>query len=297
MSWRPITRDDHDAVLALVIAAEERLFGRPSRIGLGDVRQWLSGSDLPVDSWLLEDDVGLAAAGWSEKHGDTAVAVGIVHPRAQGRGLGAQLVDRSEARAREQALPRMHQFTLGLDPAARQLFLDRGYREVRRFYEMAIGLDSEPAPPQLPDGFELATVREEDARSFFEALDEAFQDHWEHHSRLFEEWWARHQSSENFDLSLWYLVRDGHEVAACARNEANRNGGGYVGAIGVRRPWRGLGLGRALLLHTFGEFHARGIDRVTLGVDTANPTGATKLYESVGMTVEQENVVFEKGLR
>ena len=29
---------------------------------------------------------------------------------------------------------------------------------------------------------------------------------------------------------------------------------------------------------------------------TENPTGATRLYESVGMHVEQENVVFEKAL-
>jgi ribosomal protein S18 acetylase RimI-like enzyme len=67
-----------------------------------------------------------------------------------------------------------------------------------------------------------------------------------------------------------------------------------VAAIGVRRPWRGRGLGRALLLHTFGEFHRRGVNRISLGVDTENPTGATKLYESVGMHVELEDVVFEK---
>ena len=36
--------------------------------------------------------------------------------------------------------------------------------------------------------------------------------------------------------------------------------------------------------------------RVTLGVDAENPTGATQLYERVGMHVEAENVVFEKTL-
>ena len=40
-----------------------------------------------------------------------------------------------------------------------------------------------------------------------------------------------------------------------------------------------------------------GMPRVTLGVDAENPTGATQLYESVGMHVEQENVVYEKALR
>jgi hypothetical protein len=35
---------------------------------------------------------------------------------------------------------------------------------------------------------------------------------------------------------------------------------------------------------------------VTLGVDTENPTGATRLYERAGMRVEKEDVVFEKEL-
>jgi ribosomal protein S18 acetylase RimI-like enzyme len=64
----------------------------------------------------------------------------------------------------------------------------------------------------------------------------------------------------------------------------------------VRRPWRGRGLGRALLLHTFAEFQRRGMNRISLGVDAENPTGATRLYESVGMIVEAEQVVFEKAL-
>ena len=100
----------------------------------------------------------------------------------------------------------------------------------------------------------------------------------------------------DYDPTLWFVIRDGDDLAAVVRNEANRNGGGYVAAIGVRRPWRGQGLGRALLLHTFGEFRRRGVNRITLGVDTENPTGATKLYESVGMEVEIEQTVFEKAL-
>ena len=66
--------------------------------------------------------------------------------------------------------------------------------------------------------------------------------------------------------------------------------------IGVRRPWRGKGYAKALLLHTFREFWDRGFRRVTLGVDSQNPTGATHLYERVGMHVEQENIVYERAL-
>jgi ribosomal protein S18 acetylase RimI-like enzyme len=69
-----------------------------------------------------------------------------------------------------------------------------------------------------------------------------------------------------------------------------------VGLLGVRKPWRKRGLGKALLVHAFREFRDRGYDRATLGVDSENPTGATRLYESVGMHVETTFVTFEKEL-
>jgi GNAT superfamily N-acetyltransferase len=149
------------------------------------------------------------------------------------------------------------------------------------------------APPEVPD-MGIERLDPDDIREFHDALDEAFADHWEHHPQQFEEWWERHRSNPNLDLSIWFLIREGGEMAAVIRNEPNRNGGGYVGAIGVRRPWRGKGYAKALLLHTFAEFYDRGIKRVTLGVDAQSPTGATHLYERVGMHVEQEQVVFEK---
>jgi ribosomal protein S18 acetylase RimI-like enzyme len=99
------------------------------------------------------------------------------------------------------------------------------------------------------------------------------------------------------DPSLWFLVRtDEHVVVAATRNDPERSGGGWIGAIGVRSEWRGRGLAKALLLHSFGEFHRRGKRRVGLGVDSENATGATKLYESVGMVVDTEQVVWEKVL-
>jgi ribosomal protein S18 acetylase RimI-like enzyme len=187
----------------------------------------------------------------------------------------------------------MQQFTLGPDTAAVALMTSHGYHDARHFFEMAIEQTEPPAPVDLP----VETVRKEDLRGFHAALDEAFQDHWEHHSTPFDEWLARHESNPNLDLSVWFMIRDGDEIAAVTRNEGNRNGGGYIGAIGVRRAWRGQGYAKALLLHSFRVFFERGMPRVTLGVDAENPTGATHLYERVGMHVDQEQVVFEKALQ
>jgi mycothiol synthase len=293
MNVRAFGAEDFDAVTALLREDEERLLQRPSQIGPSDLREWTSRANLAEDSWLFEEDGELRAAGWADLVDDLAVGIGIVHPRWKGTGLGVQLLERSEATARARGAARMHQFVLGADAAAAALMTSHGYRDARHFFEMAIEQTEPPPPVGLP----VETVREEDLRAFHAALDEAFQDHWEHHSTPFDEWWGRHADNPNLDLSVWFMIRDGDEIAAVTRNEGNRNGGGYIGAIGVRRNWRGKGYAKALLLHSFRAFYERGMPRITLGVDAENPTGATHLYERVGMHVEQENVVYEKTLR
>ena len=296
MNIRPITDADFEAVAALAADDEAALQGRPSRLGTNDVRGWLKRVDVEKDTWLYEDDGTPVAVSWFDFIDDLGFFVGIVAQAAKGRGLGARIVDNGEARAKDRGATRVQTFGLEPDIAAAQLFEERGFTLVRRFYEMAIELDAAPVVPELPEGFTLERFRTEDARPYYEALDAAFQDHWEHHSVGFDRWWEEKQKVHDFDPTLWFLIRDGDEVAATIRNDPERNGGGYVGALGVVKPWRGKGLGRALLLRTFAEFYSRGVPRVTLGVDAQNPTGATKLYESVGMTTENAAAVYEKPL-
>ncbi len=296
MNVRPITNDDLEAVAALAAEDETALHGRASRVGTADVRGWLTRADIGNDSWFYEEDGKPVAVSWFELYDDLGLFVGMVAQGAKGRGLGKRIVATGEARARERGAARVQTFSLEEDAAAAELFVQHGYTLVRRFYEMAIELDAAPTVPAVPDGFTLDGFRTEDARPFYETLDAAFQDHWEHHSIGFDRWWEEKQRAHDFDPTLWFLVRDDDVVAAVIRNEPERNGGGYVGALGVARPWRGRGLGRALLLRTFAEFYSRGVPRVTLGVDAQSPTGATKLYESVGMTTENAAAVYEKAL-
>jgi mycothiol synthase len=293
MNVRAFGDEDFEAVAALLREDEEHTLQRPSQIGPSDLREWTSRADLAENSWLFEEDGELRAVGWADFVDDLGVGIGVVRPRWKGTGLGVRLLERSEASARARGAARMQQFALGADTAAAELMTSHGYRDVRHFFEMAIEQAEPPPPVDLP----VEAVREEDVQAFHAALDEAFQDHWEHHSTPFDEWWGRHSSNPNLDLSVWFMIRDGDEIAAVTRNEGNRNGGGYIGAIGVRRPWRGKGYAKALLLHSFRVFYEHGMPRVTLGVDAENPTGATHLYERVGMHVEQENVVVEKALR
>jgi mycothiol synthase len=60
---------------------------------------------------------------------------------------------------------------------------------------------------------------------------------------------------------------------------------GEVMVIGIRRGSRGLGLGRILLTHSVRTLAEHGAKRIVLAVDSENPTGAERLYESVGFKV------------
>jgi mycothiol synthase len=296
MSARPITSEDFPAVAAFLAEDETKHFGRPSRLGVTDVTAWLSGPELSSDSWLIEESDGVIALGWVEKHHDSGLAVGAVHHRHRGRGLGSELVDRSEERLSELGVARIHNVILAPDAAAPQLLSARGYHEVRRFWEMTIELDEDPPEPVLPEGLRLASFSEDLAQAFHAVLEEAFAEHWGYEPEPFEKWWQRQLTRPDHDPTLWFLVLDREEVAAATRNDPERSGGGWIGAIGVRPAWRGRGLAKALLLESFREFHRRGQRRVGLGVDSENATGATKLYENVGMVVDTEQVVWEKVL-
>jgi mycothiol synthase len=289
--WRRLVCDDAPAV-AEVVAEDEILHGLPGQVSGEDILGWWRRTDLEANSWAREEGGRLVALGWMELYGDDVIGGGVVRPGEKGKGFGAALLDLAERRAGDLDTSMLRQIAPGPDDLARTLLASRGYREVRRHYEMALRLDAEVPEPVLPDGLEVTTFREGEARAFQAAGTEAFAEEWGFHALPFDEWWAMRKDD---DKTLWFVVRDGDDLAAIARCEAG-HGGGYVGMLGVRQPWRRQGLGRALLLHAFGEFRRRGFERASLGVDSENPTGATRLYESVGMHVESEYVTFEKKL-
>ena len=182
---------------------------------------------------------------------------------------------------------------------AARLLRGRGYRVVRHSFRMLIDLDDKLATPEWPDGLRVRTFRPDaDDVPVYEAQQEAFADGFEFRRQLFTEW-RRQCYREPFDPSLMFVVDDGAQVAAiclCRPEFGTDRTLGWVSILGVRRPWRRRGLGRALLLHAFGELRSKGKLRVGLGVDGSNPTGAVRLYERAGMRVARRFDHYEKRL-
>jgi mycothiol synthase len=293
---RAATLEDAAAVTELLRASETALRGT-SIAGLQDVQDWWRLVDLPSASWVIVDDGSLLAAGMLVTLREDGDFWAFVRPDQKGRGFGSALLERAEEAARALGKRALHAGTFAEDREAEALLTARGYHDVRHYFTMVIGLSAQsPPPPAWPAGIRGDTIRYDEARAFKDALDEAFADEWGWEPMDYDEWKRLRLDAPDTDIGLWFVARDGDEIAAAARCDAGRWGAGWVGAIGVRPRWRRRGLGLALLQHAFAEFHRRGERTIRLGVDVQNPTGATRLYERAGMRVESEEIVYERVL-
>lgn len=306
---RPAAWDDLEAVSQLIYDVCE---------ADGDVTVATSPAELKnsweTEGFVLDKDAFVAQApdgrivGYEEVFNENGHfdlnADGYVHPKYMGLGVGTALIRAAETRAREHislAQTGLRVFlratTDNKDEPGKAMFAHEGFSVIRYHWRMGIELESAPVAPSWPQGIELRPfVRDEHAHALWQADNEAFLDHWGSHSSTFEDWQHRKFEKPDFDPTLWMVAWDGDQIAGFSQNRF-RMGIGWIGTLGVRRPWRKMGLGLSLLTHSFGEFYKRGMTTIGLGVDASNPTGATRLYQRAGMSVMSEFVTFEKELR
>jgi len=298
-------QDDLPAICALLAAFDIAYMGFADAYEPADIREEWERLDLAADAWVIEGSDGrMASYGTLSDYGSGRLqADGYVHPDYWGRGVGTALVRLMDTRAAELvgrapegARVVVGNAVLANDAAAQAILEAEGYSLVRTHWRMAITLDAPPPTPDWPAGNTVRTFAPgRDDRAVFEAVEEAFSDHWGHTPRVFEEWITRTRR-EDFDPSLWFLAMDGDTIAGVALCR-RRPDCGWLGWLAVRRPWRKRGLGLALLRHAFGAFYMRGERTIALGVDAQSLTGATRLYEGAGMRVTMQAAIYEKELR
>ncbi len=315
---RPGRMDDLEAAVALFNACSMELIGAEDEKVEDVSNQWqMPGFDLERDARVVLAPHG-QIVGWVEVW-DPAPHVhlyswGRVHPDHTRRGIGSCLLRWAEKRA-HQSIPKapegarvaLFNSSISTDSAAQACFRQAGLKLVRHYWRMVIEMadDRPPPAPRWPPGITVCTLRvSRDERAVIQAVREAFKDHWGYEERPFEEefaqWSHLMDNDEDFDPSLWFLAMDGNEIAGvslCWPKITEDPGMGWVGTLGVRRPWRRKGLGLALLHHSFGELYRRGQRKVGLGVDAESLTGATHLYEKAGMHVARQYSSYEKELR
>jgi GNAT superfamily N-acetyltransferase len=303
-TWRRPTLSDVAAVRD-VVAAYDAVHSPETAVTLEDVRAELDNreADLGTRAWLVLDPAGGPVGFGIVFRDDNAgeLFCDAYHRPREDAGVGDAvarwLVPTLVERAREVAREAGRAFTVSAgtyadDPVLPALLEGEGLRVARRFLTMLLDLDPAdppPPPPHLP-GITVRLVDPSDVsdlQAFHRVLDTAFVDHFDHHQRTWDLWWQDQQESAGLDLSQWWLALDGDQPvgALLATDRVAAEGRGNVRGLGVLRGARGRGVARALLLTCFAECLRRGRTSVELGVDSDSLTGATRLYESVGMRV------------
>jgi mycothiol synthase len=225
----------------------------------------------------------------------TIMASPLIHPSFHGLGLGASLNEWAQQRAQQLTLTQhlekrvvLQSWIKNSDRVAHDLLTRRGFSPERSFRQMAIDLSDTLPPPRWPAGL---TVRHfipgQDERAAYEASAEAFSTNEDLYDHLtFEEWCRRASGRESFDPSLALLATRHEQLVGMTfgwlltGDHATR---GWMTDVAVRPASRGQGIAQALLCQTFGACQRPGATRGGLHVDTGNPSGASHLYERVGM--------------
>lgn len=297
---RPATRDDIDAMAALVQAVDRHDGGvvEPVRGYIED--EWANPPfDPELDTLLAFErngELAVCATAWGIRPVEVVEAWINVHPGHRGRGLGSWFVAWAEARARR-SLEGSGTSTL-LRPVVSTpgggAFLEGlGYRHVRTFWHLERRLNGTEDAGDAPEGVSIRPYREGDGPVAHRILETSFEGHFGFEPMAYDAWQAAHLRAPSTDLSLVFLAeRDGEPVAVLTAGSLEDES--WVHEVGVLPEHRGAGIGRALLRRVFSELAVRGWTIVKLNVDGENRTGATRLYESVGMRPGRSWQFYEK---
>jgi mycothiol synthase len=298
---RPATWDDLDAVAALVHACDLADAGVVVTVREHIEEDWRTARDGLEPHVLLAHARDGSLVGLAQVFGlnpEQSVDAWVrVHPEHRNRGLGTSLAAWAEERAAGLvpvgASSKLYNSLPVEDEAGDRLLVDRGFAPVRVFWHMERVFDDDPEPPEVPPGCELRPyAHPADAETVHDVLEDAFADHWGYEPYPHD--LAMEQLSRRDPGLIWVATCD--DAAAGALIARTLEDTGWIDDLGVRRPWRGRGIARALLRQAFGELARRGIGSVALNVDSENTTGATRLYESVGMRARRAWRVYEKPL-
>lgn len=182
-----------------------------------------------------------------------------------------------------------------------------GFTPIRYGYFMLRDLSEPIEVSDLPDGLYTRPCTPDDDRPIFDALHDAFRDHWGYAPPPdmdadfdeFRSWPLRNPALYKVAFAKDENGRE--QVAGMVLNfvaeEDNKAFGfkrGWCDPICVRRPWRKRGVARGLIMRSLRMFADMGMTEAALGVDTENMSGALRVYESCGFKVNSRSVTMRK---
>jgi ribosomal protein S18 acetylase RimI-like enzyme len=268
---RPATPADRSELIALALAEDAAWSGAPE-VCAEEAGELI---DRYRPGVIFERDGRVAGYAAVDEGGETILLADPADPVSPLEGLVAWLGERGH-----------HQVDTYAGDVRRIAWLKaNGFTHRRSAFDLARAIEPRPAPAVWPTGVAIARYRpgeDDDAVHALIYVDAAWSEVAGHTQRSLEAW----QSMITPDYSGWVARRDGRAIGWVAGRVFD-DGRGWVEQLAVARSERGLGVGRALLLHSLAELLSRGASSLATGVQAQNEN-ALGLYRDVGFTVERE---------
>jgi ribosomal protein S18 acetylase RimI-like enzyme len=274
---RPATPTDRPDLIALALAEDAAWSDAPA-VSAEEAGELIDSYELGV---IFQHDGRVAGYAAVDEGGETILLADPRDPVAPLERLVAWLGERGH-----------HEVNTYAADARRIAWLDaQGFTHRRSASDLRRAIDPAPAPAVWPNAVAIARYRpgEDDAAVHtLIYVDAAWAEVPGHTQRSLEKW----QSMITPHYSGWVARRDGHAIGWVASRVFD-DGRGWVEQLAVARSARGLGVGRALLLHSLAELRSRGATSLATGVQAENGK-ALRLYRDIGFAVEREWRVYAR---
>lgn len=310
--WRPPHKSDAAGIVALQDACFE-VDGGYREVESEIIDRWESDYCDPDEDALIAvaDSGAVIATSWSYI---PTIAVtkwrafedNWVHPRHRGHSLEEFVLQWWEARSTQRFLDRQdaHERWLwqGVYDWQREkiTFLEsRGYEARRYFDELGRDLALPIAEHSLAEGLSLRTWETAPLSDSLSVHNASFADHWGSQP-ISEKSWDNGVNEFSLprasfvaydgDQPVSYLSASAfpHDFEDKGRSEA------WIEGLGTIRSHRKRGIASALVTRAMEVFRISGLEFAMIGVDSANPTGAYHVYESLGFVRDRRNIAYIK---
>jgi len=257
--------------------------------------------------------IGMCEVSWGRRLNNVTAYMQRAHLQPEWRhgGIRQSMLQLNETRIREIAAAhdkdrtKVFEVYANSEPNEWKALLEKnGYRPSWYLFAMLRSLAESIPDLPLPKGVEVRPARPEQYKIIWDATGEAMRD-----ERTFtEERWndeafERYAKSSNFSPDLWQIAWEGDQVAGGVHNYIDEDENielkrrwGHTEEIFVRRQWRRKGLAHALIARSCRLLKEKGMDYATLDMEAENPSGALRLYESLGYKKDREFVFYRKTL-
>jgi len=185
-----------------------------------------------------------------------------------------------------------------LDTQLIKLFESRGFPLYRIYWQML--RDHEPEDLEIGEYAAGLIIEQVDLERNLELLYrlemESFQDHFGWVPVSFADWRTERLADDLADPGGVFVLFENGEPAGYTVYSTNRENidGGYIDKLGVLPEYRGRGYGEMLLRMGVAYSAAKGNSSIGLGVDSGNESGALRLYEKVGFSVNLGWAAYQK---